>query len=144
MTGYKCLGIIFLKRREFGAFLNMDIYSKKLNSFSANIVNNDINSINGTNGSNGAYKSQYSIRGDFKLLTEESDLALELARFYKDEANYACFLHIVNTLGAMRTRELHAQVKDDIEQKKQTKFPVRSPVKYFVYKFKQWSGTIKR
>lgn len=103
---------------------------------------NDINVkkdryINDTNVSN-VNKNKYALdESKFTPNTEESMLAVEVATYFKDRNNFAFYMRLVKRLGVGGVKQLFAETKSDIAEKADTKTPVRSPAKYFVWKSKR-------
>ncbi|OGK29039.1 hypothetical protein A3E69_03605 [Candidatus Roizmanbacteria bacterium RIFCSPHIGHO2_12_FULL_40_130] len=93
--------------------------------------NNNDNSVNNVNiGKYALDKSKFIPR------TEEALLAEKISNELKDLRNFACYLKVVNTIGAMDAERLLRVVLSDIKEKKDTKYPVRHSGKYFMYKYK--------
>jgi len=99
-----------------------------------NKIFNNVNSVNSDNSSMGKYALD---RKTFTPNTEKTQLAEEIAVFLNDLENYACYLGIVNRVGASGAKRLLRTVKSDIEEKAETQTPVRNPAKYFMWKFKK-------
>jgi len=106
----------------------------------SNIVNNDnrYKSNNGINGNSGSYKSKYALdRTKFKPNTEEAILAEEIASKFNDLDNFACHYGIVKRLGCFKVRSVFSETIGEIEEKKNTKYPVRNPVRFYMWKVKR-------
>ena len=74
------------------------------------IINNDNNvSLNNN--------KDYSISKNFKLNTEESSLAYEIAEKLDDTGNFACFFDVVNKNGCSETRFFLSKVLGEINGK---------------------------
>lgn len=101
-----------------------------VNNVSKKIINNDIN----VKSSKGKYALD---KVKFIPNTEESQLAEEIATTLQDINNYACFLKIINSIGCSRATTLFKSVLSDIEEKHETRTPVRNPAAYFVWKYKK-------
>ena len=102
-----------------------------------NNVNKHIKLNNDINDNNANFNKNYALdRSKFIPNTEEAMLAEEIATEFDDINNYACYLYVVNKIGIHKSRQLFHTTKADIQEKKNTKYPVRSPKKYFMYKFK--------
>lgn len=90
-------------------------------------LNNDIN-----------VNSKYALdKTKFKPNTEEALLAEEISEHFNDLNNYAAYFSVVKSLGIVGAKQFWKEVMSDIEEKKSTKYPVRSPRKYFMWKFKR-------
>ena len=111
-----------------------DIIVRRNNDNNVNryILNND-NNVNSSNG-----KKKYSLdKSKFTPNTEESQLAEDLANYFKDSENYAFYYSVVNSLGVLRAKEALKNIKDEIQQKENTKYAIRNPKKYFTWKYKK-------
>lgn len=98
-------------------------------------VNND-NKKNDSN-DNGENTNKYALdKTKFTPNTEEALLAEEIAAYFGDLRNFAGFYKVVNTLGVMKSREFLSSVKDDIRSKQNTKYPVRYPARYFMWRYR--------
>ena len=103
----------------------------------SNNVNNDSNNNNGSNVNNGRYKKKYALdKSKFTPNTEKTILAEKVATSLNDLQNYACYLYVVNKIGVADADRLLRSTLSDIEEKKNTKTPVRNKAKYFMYKFR--------
>ncbi len=101
-----------------------------------NVNNDNISSSNNVNGN--VKKKSYALNKEkFIPNTEETQLAEEIADYFDDIENYACFLYYINKKGCAEIRRAYRSTVSDIEEKKNTKFPVRNPVKYFIWKIKR-------
>lgn len=106
--------------------------SSKYNNVNNDIINNITNNVN-----NGV-SSKYSLNKDkFIPNTEETQLAEEIATYLGDLQNYALYLHIVKKLGISGAYSFLKSVQEEIENKRGTKFQIKSPKKYFTWKFKK-------
>ncbi|KKR76616.1 MAG: hypothetical protein UU21_C0006G0007 [Candidatus Levybacteria bacterium GW2011_GWA2_40_8] len=100
-----------------------------------NNVNKKIsNNVNNDKSSNGKYALD---RNKFTPNTEKTQLAEQIASYFNDLDNYAGFLKVVNELGVGEASRLFKVVKSDIDEKANTKTPVRYPAKYFIWKFRK-------
>lgn len=118
--------------------MNMDKISEILKKKQAivNNVNNDSKDFL-NNDNNGSYKSKYALdKSKFMPNTEQTQLAEKIAVALNDTNNYACYLSVVNKIGATEGERLFRSVLSDIEEKRKTKCPVRSKARYFMWKFK--------
>lgn len=99
-----------------------------------NNVNND-NKYNNDNNVNGlGKKKSYALdKSKFKPNTPEALLAETIANYFGDIENFAFHLRVVKNIGYGRTDQLFRTVKQDILEKKTTKYPVRFPKKYYVW-----------
>lgn len=103
-------------------------YKDSDNNVNKYILNNGIN-VNTLN----KYKLD---KTKFIPNTEESQLAEEIGIFLRDE-NFACFYSVVKKIGCSEARRLLKNVLSDIEEKNETKTPVRKPGAYFMWKYKR-------
>jgi hypothetical protein len=104
-----------------------DINSNKEKSNTNNVI--DVNSKE--------KKGRYELdRSKFTPNNEKTQLAEEIATKLNDLENYAFYLNVVNKIGCQDAMRLMRSVESDIEEKKATKTPVRSPKRYFVWKYK--------
>lgn len=94
---------------------------------------NKLNNVNNVNNDNNRYSLDKS---KFTPNTEETILAEEIAKFFNDLNNYAGYLEFVNTVHCSEAIRFFKEVKTDIENKKNTKYPVRNPAGYFFWKYK--------
>ncbi|HZQ29998.1 MAG TPA: hypothetical protein VFA93_02895 [Patescibacteria group bacterium] len=109
-----------------------------IKSFPINV--STVNKYNLNNGINviSSNKSKYALdRSKFTPNTEEAQLAEEIASFLNDLDNYAFYFGAVRKKGCENIGRLFHVVKADIEEKSDTKYPVRSPKKYFVWKYRK-------
>ena len=98
---------------------------------------NNVNNISKLNNDNNV-NSRYALNPKkFIANTEESLLAKEIAENMNDLNNFAFYFSIVNNLGVSGARNYWIEIKNDILEKGKTKTPVRSPKKYFVWKYKR-------
>lgn len=104
-----------------------------------NVNNGNIHtSINDNNVVTSNDKKKYSLdRSKFTPNTEEAQLAENLATFLNDTENYAFYYSVVKTLRIARAHQALADIKDEIQQKKNTKYAIKSPKKYFTFKYKK-------
>lgn len=107
----------------------------KLNKYNND---NNVNKSNSLNNDSNVTSSRYSLdRNKFTPNTEETQLAEEIATYFGDLKNYASYLNVVNKLGIVGARTLFRETQSDIEEKSETKTPVRKPAAYFMWKFKR-------
>lgn len=101
-------------------------------------INNNVNngnkyySDNNVNGS-GKKKSYALDRSKFKPNTPETLLAETIANYFSDLENFAFHLRVVKNIGYGKTDQLFRTVKQNIIEKKATKYPVRVPKKYYAW-----------
>lgn len=110
-----------------------EILNKRIN------VNNDNNKyLNNVNNDNATDKDKYSLKRDvFTPNTREAILAEEIATRFDDLSNYAAFLRVVKELGYEAAMNFYHLILGEIEEKKDTDYCIRSPKKYFMWKFKR-------
>ena len=105
-----------------------DINFVNVNNVNRNINNNDTN-VTG--------KQKYALdRSKFKPNTEEAILAEEISSKFNDLNNFAFHLSTVNRLGISETRRLFSEILGEIKEKHGTKYEIRKPAAYFVWKIK--------
>jgi hypothetical protein len=113
-----------------------DIFKKRLSP----VINDNKEKENNIviNDNNDSYiKGRYALdRKIFLPNTRETQLAEKIAIEMDDLRNYACFLSVVNKIGLMDAERLLKATLFDINEKANTKYPVRNKAKYFMYKFK--------
>ncbi len=101
------------------------------------VSNNDINDNNGTR----TKKNKYALdRTKFIPNTPQTQLAEKIAITLGDLQNYACYLNVVNKIGVQNAERLLRSTLSDINEKENTKYPVRKKGGYFMnkYKFKRY------
>lgn len=120
--------------------MNMEIIGSIIKNRYKGIVNNDNIKNNDTNGNNDSSKIQkrkYALNKEkFHPNTPETQLAEKIAGDFNDLNNYACYLSVIKKIGVSETERLFRSTKSDIEEKSNTKYPVRNKAKYFMYKLK--------
>lgn len=103
----------------------------------SNVSNNKLSN-NGTNVNNVPSKKKYSLdRSKFIPNTPETQLAEQIATSFNDLDNYAGFLSVVNKIGHERAYGLWKSIQEEIEEKKGTKYAIRYPAKYFMWKYRK-------
>lgn len=98
---------------------------------------NDSNDIrtNTNNDTNDSTHNPYALdETKFVPNTEGSLLAKEIATELNDLENFAFYMGVVKRKGVDRVRDVYQKVLGDIREKKDTKYPVRNPAKYFTAK----------
>lgn len=99
--------------------------------------NNDIrNKLNNANNVNNNKRKYALDKSKFVPNTEESILAEEIATKLNDLDNFACYYSVVKRTGVAKTRMIFGQTVGEIKEKAQTKYPVRKPARYFMWKVK--------
>lgn len=106
-------------------------------SIAVNNVNNGIGrKLNNANNVN-SNKRKYALdKSKFVPHTEEALLAEEIATKLNDLDNFANFYNVVNKIGVLKTRMIFSQTLGEIKEKAKTKYPVRKPARYFMWKVK--------
>jgi len=99
-----------------------------------NVSNGNKYKSNNDSNLNGKYALD---KNKFKPNTEEAMLAEEIATHYNDLQNYAAFFNVVNKLGITKARQYWSECKDEINSKKGTKYEIRLPNRYFVWKIRR-------
>lgn len=109
----------------------------KKNKLVNNVINVNVNnSNNANNDSNGISSKKYAFNPDsFVPNTPETKLAEEVATWFNDLENYAFYLHVVKQLGSSEAYVLWKDLQEEIEEKRGSRFEIRSPKKYFAWKF---------
>lgn len=103
-----------------------------------NVINDNNNYSNNVTNDNSSNGKKYALdRSRFKPNSEEALLAEELSSYFNDSENFAFYYSVVNRLGVMRTKEALADIKDEIKEKGNSKYPIRFPKKYFAWKYKR-------
>jgi Na+-translocating ferredoxin:NAD+ oxidoreductase RnfG subunit len=122
----------------------IDIALPRLNKIVDNVsnVNKEIIEINDndTNANNviNVIPSKYALnKSKFVPNTDESCLAEEMAEYFNDLKNYAFYFHVTKKLGYSGAYAFFDSVKADIKEKMNTAHPVRSPKKYFAWRYKR-------
>lgn len=102
-------------------------------------VNNNVNNlINDNNVIINGELSKYSLnKNKFTPNTKETILAEKIASALDDLENYACYLSVVKEIGCEEAEELLETVLEEIEEKKDTRYPIRKPGAYFMWRFKK-------
>jgi hypothetical protein len=101
------------------------------------IVNNGNKSkLNNDNNDNNDKKRYALDRSKFTPNTEEALLAEEIATKLNDLDNFACYFSVVNRIGASKARTILSQTIGEIKEKAESKYPVRKPARYFMWKVK--------
>lgn len=99
---------------------------------------NTVNKSLTNNDSNVASKNRYALdKNKFTPNTPETQLAEQIATSFNDLDNYAGFLSVVNKIGHERAYGLWKSIKEEIEEKKGTKYAIRYPAKYFMWKYRK-------
>lgn len=102
-----------------------------------NVINVNINKEYNDNNVNTYKKRKYSLdKNKFLPNTENTQLAEQIATFFKDLNNYAFYLSVVNKLGVQRTYLFWKNIQDEIEQKRNSRYEIRFPKKYFAWRYK--------
>lgn len=112
---------------------NILSYKKNINNNDSNDNNKLLNNVNNDNLDIAKYKLD---RRKFTPNTEKTLLAEEICNELKDQ-HYAGILKLVNQLGCQKARHLLSTVKADIREKENTKYEIRNPGAYFVWKAKK-------
>lgn len=93
---------------------------------------------NGINVNNGTYKNPYALdRSKFTPNTPETQLAEQIATSFNDLENYAGFLSVINKIGCERAYALWKSILEEIEEKRDTRYSIRNPARYFMWKYKK-------
>jgi hypothetical protein len=112
-------------------------YPKKSNNVN-NVIKENSSIVN--NVINGEVKNKkYELDpSKFTPNTPKTQLANDIAIYFDDLLNFAFYLHVVNKLGYERADAFWRNVKDEIEEKKKNadRQPIRSPKRYFAWRFK--------
>lgn len=120
--------------------MNMEKIENIIKSRYKSIVNNDStknNDINGNNDSSKIQTRKYALNKEkFHPNTPETQLAEKIARDFNDLNNYACYLSVIKKIGVSESERLYRSTNSDIQEKRNTKYPVRNKAKYFMYKLK--------
>lgn len=94
------------------------------NVINVNIKNND-NNVN----------SPYAFdENKTKLNTPEHDLAFQIANEFDDLKNFAFYLSKAKKIGCMEMDRLFRAVKEEIKERKNSRYSIRSNPKYFAWK----------
>lgn len=110
-----------------------EIISDKYNP----IVNNDNgNKFNNANNDNNGKRKYALDKSKFVPHTEETVLAEEIATKLDDLDNFAYYYSVIKRIGVSKTRIIFYQTMGEIKEKAETKYPVRKPARYFVWKVK--------
>ncbi len=119
----------------------IDSIFRRKNINNDNNVNKNIpiNVSNVSNGNKSGKDGEYALnRSKFTPNTEEAQLAEDIANYFNDLKNYAFYLHVAKILGVPTTLSFWKSVKEEIEEKKKNpRYAIRYPCKYFAWKFKK-------
>lgn len=127
---------------ETGVFF-MDHISNviKKSKLANNVTIVNVNNSNNVNSDNNVISSKvgkYALNRDsFTPNTPETKLAEDIATSFADINNYAFYLYVVKQLGVARTHEFWRGIQEEVKEKLGSRFEIRSPKKYFAWKFKK-------
>lgn len=108
----------------------------KEGKFINNVINVNVNNSNNDN-SVASESNRYALKSSFIPNTEETQLAEKIAKSLNDLKNYALYLHVVNRLGVFKTHTFWRGIQEEIKDKRGSRYEIRDPRKYFVWKFKK-------
>ena len=121
---------------QHGQVLSAKIINDKYKPTVNNVNNGNREKSNNANNVN-SNKRKYALdKNKFVPHTEESLLAEEIATELKDLDNFACYYNVVNKIGVSKARMIFSQTLGEIKEKAKTKYPVRKPASYFMWKVK--------
>ena len=81
---------------------------------------------------------KYSLKGNFKPLTEETSAAWEIASKLNDIQNYAFHRWVVQKIGEGKARQLLSETNDDVENGELNGRPVRNRAALFNWKVNKY------
>lgn len=101
-------------------------------------ISNNVNKYNNDTNVNGSFDKKYALdKSKFVPHTPESVCAIEIAEKFNDLNNFAFYMHVVKHLGIDRAYRAVCSVFYDVREKNETKYKIRSPVKYFAWKYRK-------
>lgn len=80
---------------------------------------------------------KYSLHSKFTPHTEETSTALDIANFFQDTNNYAFYRSVVKKIGVSKSLQLLHEIKETINNFKNTKKKILCPKKYFAGAYKK-------
>jgi hypothetical protein len=132
----KTPGGVHPNRSFYMDHISKTIKKSKLINNVINVNVNNSNNVNNDNNGTSIKDEKYALnRNLFKPHTEETQLAETIATFFNDLQNYAFYLSVVKKLGATGAYAFWNAVKQEIEEKRGSRYEIRLPHRYFAWKY---------